>query len=377
MQAARIERRSNHGVDSVLLHREMLTEASINVHVDGDPDLPGMLAAAAAEVRALGLTVLRQDVFGTSAQHETAPEILRRACGDVTWPVTWLEEGASLGDRLTGTHLYAVAGVPVARIEQDGRILGSTFSDGFAEYAHLGGVVGKDLSQPAGVQTRSVLEQIDARLEHIGMDFGNVVRTWFYNDRILEWYDDFNSVRTAFFNERGIFDGLVPASTGVGGGNRYGAALVADALAVKSLNATAPQVTVQAVESPLQCPATAYRSSFSRAVQIEAPDHRKLLVSGTASIAPGGETVRQGDVAGQTDLTLDVVEAILRSRGMDWRDVSRAIAYVKNGRDIDMCERSRRERGAGHVPAIVTENDICRGDLLYELELDAITAGTA
>ena len=37
-----------------------------------------------------------------------------------------------------------------------------------------------------------------------GMSFGNVMRTWFYLDRILEWYHEFNHVRTAFFRERKV-----------------------------------------------------------------------------------------------------------------------------------------------------------------------------
>ena len=43
--------------------------------------------------------------------------------------------------------------------------------------------------------------------------------------RILDWYGDFNRTRDAFFSSRGIFDGLVPASTGMAGSNPQGTAL--------------------------------------------------------------------------------------------------------------------------------------------------------
>jgi len=366
-----ISRRSRRGVDSVLLNRHGLVEASITVHMDGETGLRELLEEARDEVAALGLTVLRQNVFGTSARHGAAPMILREIFGHVDWPVTWMEEGDSLGERLTGTRLYAVGGADVRRLRQSDQVVASVFADPYAEYCHVGGVVGLDLTADRQVQTRQVFERMEDVLGLGGMAFRHLVRTWFYNDRILEWYSGFNSVRTQFFRERGTFDGLVPASTGIGGSNYPGAALVADALAIRPHDADTPLVTVQEVASPLQCPATDYRSSFSRAVEIRAPDCRKLLVSGTASIAPSGETVRLDDVPGQVDLTLDVVGAQLRSRQMDWPDVVRAIAYVKRGVYAEAYHERMRARGLPRLPVVVTENDVCRDDLLFELEVDA------
>jgi len=51
------------------------------------------------------------------------------------------------------------------------------------------------------------------------MDFSHVARTWLYLDNLLDWYDDFNVVRTSFFRKHDVFRGLVPASTGIGGSN--------------------------------------------------------------------------------------------------------------------------------------------------------------
>lgn len=239
-----IERRSRNGVETVLLGRGHLTEASITVHVNGVSDLAGMLAEACEEVRALGATVLRQDVFGISAQHAAARGMLRQTFGEVDWPVTWLEEGASLGEKLTGTHLYAIGGTEVRRLREGDRVLGSVYSDGLAEYCHLAGVIAPDLTADRSRQTRAVLERFERVLALVGMTFGDVVRTWFYNDHILDWYDEFNAVRTQFFKERGVLNGLVPASTGIGGGNLDGAALVGEALAVRPLDRGASRVSI-------------------------------------------------------------------------------------------------------------------------------------
>ncbi|MFW6061464.1 MAG: Rid family hydrolase [Planctomycetota bacterium] len=343
---------------------------------DGGTGLGELLSEAKEEVAAHGLTVLRQTVFGTPAEHDSAPEILREVFGDVGWPVTWLAEGDSLGEPLSGTHLDAVSGTEVHRLIHEGEVLGSLFSDGWADYCHVGGIVGSAPASRRPQQARDVLERIETAARLAGMDWRHVIRTWFYNDRILDWYGQFNQTRTAFFQERGVFDGLVPASTGIGGGNLRGAALVAEGLGVRPRQTAANLVHARAVRSPLQCPAMNYRSSFSRAVELGLPDHRRLYVSGTASIDRHGATARRGDVAGQIDLTLDVVEAILESRQADWADVTRAIAYVKAGRDAAVYRRIAGRRGLQALPVIITENDICRRDLLFELEVDAILAAT-
>ena len=52
-----------------------------------------------------------------------------------------------------------------------------------------------------------------------------------YLNDLLEWYDEFNDVRTQFFTERGTFDKMVPASTGIGAGSAAGEAMVSALLA--------------------------------------------------------------------------------------------------------------------------------------------------
>lgn len=115
----------------------------------------------------------------------------------------------------------------------DGHILGSLFEDDYAEYCVLGDLRPKDVAASHSLQARSVFEGIEEAIRLAGMDLSHIVRTWFFLDTILDWYSDFNSVRTGFFSERGMFERFLPASTGVGTSNAGGAALVADVLAMK------------------------------------------------------------------------------------------------------------------------------------------------
>jgi enamine deaminase RidA (YjgF/YER057c/UK114 family) len=102
------------------------------------------------------------------------------------------------------------------------------------------------------------------------------------------------------------------------------------------------------------------------------PDHRRILVSGTASIAPEGHTVHVGDTRAQIGKTLEVVEAILESRRMQWSDVVRGIAYMRNAADVPLYRRYCAGHGLPPMPAVVMNSVICRDDLLFELEVDAV-----
>jgi enamine deaminase RidA (YjgF/YER057c/UK114 family) len=164
----------------------------------------------------------------------------------------------------------------------------------------------------------------------------------------------------------------VPASTGVGGCNSAGTALVSGLLAVK---AKSKAVRAFEVRSPLQSSAADYGSSFSRAVELDLPDHQRLYVSGTASIDPSGITAHTGDPEAQVALTMKVVHAILESRGMNWGNVTRGLAYFKHSEDAPLFEKYRTNNNIPLFPEVIAENCICRDDLLFEIEVDAIRIG--
>jgi enamine deaminase RidA (YjgF/YER057c/UK114 family) len=309
-----------------------------------------------------GAQVIRQSDFGL-----VNAGVPRGHGGE--WPVTQVAEVSGNGRLAAGINVYSVAGVELRRLQRNGRTIGAVFEDEFARYCWLADVRPDDISLPRDVQARQVFEMLDGLLGDAGMVFTDIVRTWFYNERILDWYGEFNRVRTDFFKEKKVFDNLVPASTGVGGRNGGGAALVADAWAVKPKDS---RLRIEAVPSPLQCPAPAYGSSFSRAVEVAWPDHRRVVISGTASIEPGGATAYVGDMDAQVELTMEVVEAILCSRCMGWSDVVRGVAYFKDGGTLSSYDNYCQKKGLPAFPAAFVQGDICRDDLLFELEVDAI-----
>jgi enamine deaminase RidA (YjgF/YER057c/UK114 family) len=333
----------------------------------------GSLGSVARYLReTLAAHTTTAEYFGPRLQpagQASARSLLARA----GFPFTWVQ-GGTLNSGLGGLHLRAVAGPEVKPLVLDGQVVGALVAGPYAEECLLGGIYPPDPTAPAPAQARATFERLEQALALAGMDFSHVARTWFFLDDILSWYDAFNQERTAFLTERGVGESLLPASTGVGGSNPAGAALVARAYAVKALQ---PGVTVEAVPSPLQCPAPEYGSSFSRAVEVVMPDLRRLLVSGTASIAPDGHTRHVGDVHAQIAWTCEVIAAILQSRRLGWQDVTRATAYVRRPEDRGALEQFRLAQGLPELPVVVAHQPICREDLLFELEVDAVQAGDA
>lgn len=314
-------------------------------------------------------TIVAQMVFGGCGLLEAAREHIAAAGA----PLLWVQGDVCPGTQISGAQAFAIQGGPVIPVRLGDQVVGSFWSDEDADYCLLAGIVPFNAAAERGAQTRSSFEQMESALYEVGMDFSHVVRTWFYLEDLLAWYDDFNAARTSFFRSRGIFERLIPASTGIGGSNPSGAALVAGALAVRPKHAG---LRIAEVASPLQCEATEYRSSFSRAVELVYPDRRALLISGTASIAPGGASMFPDDVEKQIHLTLDVVEAILKSRGMGWQDTVRAVGYFRDIADLPVFEACCEKRGIAPLPLAPAHATVCRGDLLFEMELDAIAGLT-
>jgi hypothetical protein len=68
---------------------------------------------------------------------------------------------------------------------------------------------------------------------------------------------------------------------------------------------------------------------------------------------------------------MEVVEAILESRGFGFSDITRATAYFKHSVDIPAFAAWCAEHEVRSLPFVAAECGICRDDLLFELEADA------
>ncbi len=307
-------------------------------------------------------------LFGSMAARDTIERAMVDALGAVVWPLTWVEGASCDGGPLAGVQVFAVSGCPVTRVRLGNRVVASVFEDGGARHCLLGGFGPNSVALRAPAQVQQMFGNLECALDLAGFELGDVVRTWFYNEDILSWYGDFNRVRSEHYASVKWRTGSIPASTGVSGQNPAGAALAVAAWAMRPTDGSA---CAKEVGSPLQCPAPAYGSSFARAMEIDSGGWRRLFVSGTASIHPGGQTAWIGNPKKQIDLTMEVIAAILETRGMTYDDVTRATAYFQHPLFTPYFDRWCDARELRHMPVVYVNCDICRDDLLFELELDA------
>ena len=133
------------------------------------------------------------------------------------------------------------------------------------------------------------------------------------------------------------------------------------------------------VENPRQLSAYHYPAqygprspTFSRAVLVALPGQENLFISGTASIV-GHRTVHLGDVAGQCREALANVEAVVAEANRLCRAQAFALpalayrVYVRQAADFPRVHEVLRER-LGAAEILFVEADICRPDLLVEIE---------
>jgi len=335
----------------------------ITIHGKADISADSIIRNEAKKLKAV---ILNQFVFADNNKHSASFENLVSEGA----PVTCLHNTVPGGKGTFSAQAIALSGIQnVEPVKINGRRIGFVYEDDYARYCFLSNVFSQNVNISRPEQTEIVFETFEKAMTQHEFKFAETVRTWFFNDHILEWYGEFNKVRTNFFNKTGIFEKTVPASTGIGTGNPYGAALIGNLFAIQPKNG---QVKIQAVPSPMQESALNYKSSFSRAIELEFPTHRRLLISGTASISKDGKTVFLDDVASQIDLTMRIAKALLQSRKMSWRNLFRGIVYFKHPDYLKYFEEYCRKHKISSSPLAVAFTDMCRCDLLFEIELDAL-----
>ncbi len=258
----------------------------------------------------------------------------------------------------------------------------------------------------AGVygRSQSAFTAMRLLLTQAGAGFDQIIRTWLYLGDIVgmegpvQRYQELNRARTDFF--KGINfqvcgvpcsrprehahadvgtapDAGYPASTGIGTeGNDIMMSCIALATDRKDILAVP-------LENPRQTAAYDYVASyspkspkFSRAMALSCGSHATIFISGTASITHS-ETRHVGDAATQTQETLDNIEALiaednlarhgLPGLGTTLANLGLVRVYIKRQEDYAQVRAVCQAR-LGELPTIYAVADICRPELLVEIE---------
>ena len=245
---------------------------------------------------------------------------------------------------------------------------------------HGGGIAAPYAASDPAEQAREAFARMTGILERERLSYGDVVRQWNYIEDMLDLgsasgngrqaYQAFNDVRSITYG-KAPFPAGYPAATGIG---QATGGIVLEFIAVRG----AADVRVEAISNPRQVDAHRYsdgvlvgepieevpdRTSpkFERGKLVARGGDRTVFVSGTASIV-GEESVAPGDVAEQTRTTIENIGLLLGDGKLSYLR-----AYVKRADDIPTV-REVCEAAYGPIPALFVRADVCREELLVELE---------
>jgi enamine deaminase RidA (YjgF/YER057c/UK114 family) len=335
------------------------------------------------------MAVTVQTVFLREAGDQTECARLMAAHYGTNLPVTNFVLQPPLCGAALALEAWTIGGQSV-RVEHFGpQTLAVSYDH--IRWVQCAGVTPAGDSRGVYAQTMDALQQMRAELVRAGSTFERAVRTWFYLGGITdlenqaERYQEFNRARADFYRDI-QFHGLrpeangrrsvYPASTGIG---MAGMGLVTSCL---TLETQRDDVRLLPLENPQQTPAYAYHPKyspaspkFSRAMALVLGDYVTTWISGTASIV-NSESRYPGNIEKQTEQTIDNIERLIAAENFALHnipasarlhDVAKIRVYIKRPEDFAPC-KAVCERRFGAVPAIYAVADVCRPELLVEIE---------
>ena len=271
-------------------------------------------------------------------------------------------------------------------------------SSGYNEYWFAGVGSGTRDESTYEKSANAFASLLDAFLE-LGIGFNSVFRQWNYVERIFDFdqaenrqrqnYQLFNEIRNEYYSKYLTRSGF-PAATGIGT-NLNGVTI--ECMAVTSDS----EVTSVAISNPKQLnsykydqdvlkgdPQTSGKQNqppqFERARLMTNGNGSRLFISGTASIV-GQETIGLNDVEKQTYVTIENIGQLVSEPNLRAHYPELAVSpdkyayvrvYVKNEDDIPTVKVICGNH-FGEVPMTFVKADICRADLLVEIEAEMIS----
>lgn len=280
--------------------------------------------------------------------------------------------------QLTAPILDGVATSEVLLLDQAS---GPTTQWGNIRYRATGdllfGVIQLAEENNTGLQslTEKAYDEIFRLMANLGYRY--IYRFWNYMADInrdsqgLERYRQFNAGRKEAFNRHThIVNEYYPAACALG--------LASGPLSVAFL--LGRDLMPIAIENPRQVSAYEYPEqygprtpSFSRATLLKSDRQSTLFISGTASIV-GHETQHPEDVVAQTEETLANLQTVIDQANQKIEQPLFTLSgmflrvYVRHAHDLNAIQQTIQAYLKGPAHAIYILADICRHDLLLEIE---------
>ena len=383
-----VELYPNFKVFVTSVHNQLFISASVTkLDVDPEQSVGEIYNRIAVLLSASASKIIHERCFGSIELQTQILEARTRAVlkykMETNTPVTFIEGESCLENKFSVGQIRALKPISETRVRTildhgipKGRawnLNGSTF---FVLQSVDGGNTKEEKRTDRKSQSEAMFHQAEKLLHAEGASYQDVVRTWIYISDILDWYGDFNTVRNHCYSDYGFLgktDSKVqaeqmyfPASTGIEGRNPSGFPATMDVFAIHRSPGSAIQIySLYGVKqrSPFR-----YGSAFSRAVVVEEPESKLILVSGTASIDEQGKSVFIGDPAAQIRQTLNVVSELVASEGATLQDLCEATVFIKRKEDFLIYQEIIEQMGIPNSPSVCVLADVCRDELLFEID---------
>jgi len=146
-----------------------------------------------------------------------------------------------------------------------------------------------------------------------------------------------------------------------------------DLLAIIGSEGSRPEV--MQLSNPGQQDPSKYGSAFSRGTLIRQPGVSLIQVSGTAAIDPRGDSLYPHDIRAQIDCTWEKIANLIGQEGASLADVGAACVFLKRPEYLQAYQGRATAWGLQDLPAVVMIADVCRQELLFEMDAEvAVTA---
>ena len=330
------------------------------------------------------MAIVHERIFGSLSIEASVMKARNKALSPMNIPfddpLTYIQGNPPWGDGLSGVIIHAVSSDDVWTIFDNGMFCGKGWRKNGSTWLMLQNINGSGGS-PSEIgsrthQVRQMIDRADRILRENGSSFSDVLRTWFYLSHILGWYAEFNNVRNEKYGEFGIMPGpwdmnlLLPASTGISGDSPSGAAATMDLLAI--VGGSKKRTAVKQLTNKVQLDAFRYGSAFSRGALVREHALSLLEISGTAAIDEHGKSLFADDIRSQMTCTFDKMESLLKQAGgAALGDICAATVFMKKPEDAVIFQEIARTRGLDDFPAVCIIADVCREELMFEMDAEA------
>jgi hypothetical protein len=239
-------------------------------------------------------------------------------------------------------------------------------------------------SESCRLNSEKAFSRLTEIFDSLDFEINSIVRQWNYIENILGFdgneqrYQAFNNVRSVIYDDSFKTKGY-PAATGIG--MNQGGTII-EFIAIRS-----DRLVTSAIDNPEQVSAHLYSKKvligdecelkttpkFERARFIKLFGKKIIFISGTASIR-GEQTVGIDNPSEQTEVTINNIRQLYSKEILNKISIEKMVPkyghariYVKDRKDFAAIKKTFRTH-FGNLPVVYIVADICRPDLLVEIE---------